>query len=157
MHCRHLTTDILLLSAQFAHACMSHQASRKVVFLGSFTADGFTCAVSDDSRLQIEAEGKIQKLLPEVEQVTFCAAQSPPWQRVVYITERCVMELLKGDSSADRPAGQSRLLLTEIAPGVDLKRDVLSKMGFRPQMPPGGPRLMDPRLFTSAADPAASR
>ncbi|HJV26365.1 MAG TPA: acyl CoA:acetate/3-ketoacid CoA transferase, partial [Aromatoleum sp.] len=54
---------------------------------------------------------------------------------VLYITERCVFRL-----------GEDGLELTEIAPGVDLERDILDKMDFRPIMR-GKPRLMDARLF----------
>ena len=54
----------------------------------------------------------------------------------LYITERCVMER--------RPEG---LVLTEIAPGVDLQRDILDQMEFAPIIPEGGPKLMPEEIF----------
>jgi propionate CoA-transferase len=57
---------------------------------------------------------------------------------VLYITERCVFRLTAGG-----------LELTEIAPGVDLQRDILDQMGFVPLMP-AAPRIMDARIFEPA-------
>jgi propionate CoA-transferase len=90
--------------------------------------------------LRIVREGRHAKFLEAVEQVTFSGAHArAQGQRALYVTERCVLEL--------RSAG---LTLTELAPGVDLERDVLAHMGFTPLFPEGGPRPMDARLFAEA-------
>jgi propionate CoA-transferase len=57
-------------------------------------------------------------------------------QRVLYVTERCVLRL----------ADAGGLDLIEIAPGIDLERDVLARMDFRPAISPDL-RLMDAALF----------
>jgi propionate CoA-transferase len=80
----------------------------------------------------------------KVEHVTFSGDVAGKTGRpVLYVTERCVFRLSK--------AG---LELTEIAPGVDLQRDILAKMDFRPLIPKA-PVLMDPRIF--AAEPMGLR
>ncbi|MGD9510038.1 MAG: acyl CoA:acetate/3-ketoacid CoA transferase [Geminicoccaceae bacterium] len=92
--------------------------ARKIVFSGYFTA-GAKLHVEDD-RLQIGAEGKVRKLVPEVEHVSFSGRRgTAQGQDVTYVTERCVMRLL--------PKG---ITVTELAPGVDLERDVLAQAGF---------------------------
>lgn len=110
------------------------QASRKVVFVGTFTAGGLKVAVAD-GRLAIVAEGRSHKFLDAIEQVTFSgevAARSG--QRVLYITERCVFSLT--------PEG---LELAEVAPGIDVESQILAFMGFRPII--RNPLVMDERLF----------
>lgn len=112
------------------------QSARAVVFVGTFTAGDADIAV-DDGKLHILRDGPAVKFVDQVEQRTFSAEQAlRRGTRVLYITERCVFELT--------PAG---LLLTEIAPGVDLQRDILARMAFPPLLP-CAPRLMDARLFS---------
>ena len=97
------------------------QAARSVFFLGTFTA-GAEIAVGD-GRLRIRRDGAVPKFVDEVEHVTFSGERAhATGQSVLYITERCVLRL-----------GDEGLELIEIAPGVDLERDVLARMGFRPQ------------------------
>ena len=92
--------------------------ARKIVFSGMFNA-GARLGIAD-GRLVIEKEGKIKKLVNEVEHVTFSGRRAiEQGQDVTYITERCVMKLT--------PAG---LMLTEIAPGIDVERDVMSQSDF---------------------------
>ncbi len=111
------------------------QNSKKIIYVGTFTAGGLKVAV-EDGRIRIEQEGKERKFIDRVEQITFSgryAAKNK--QPVIYVTERCVLEL--------REEG---LELIEIAPGIDLERDVLAFMDFKPIMNKK-PRLMDPRIF----------
>jgi propionate CoA-transferase len=111
------------------------QNSKKVVFMGTFTADGLEVSVRD-GRLKIEQEGKIGKFVDRVEQVTFSGKVAVQQGHVVvYVTERCVFQLAEGG-----------LVLTELAPGIDIEKDVLPNMGFVPVMQ-GTPRLMDKRIF----------
>ena len=112
------------------------QSARTVVFMGTFTNDGLQVA-AEDGALRILREGRHRKFLEKVEQVTFSGDQARArGQRALFVTERCVFELL--------PEG---LTLVELARGLSLERDVLAHMGFHPRLPPGGPRPMDARLF----------
>ena len=113
------------------------QAARSVFFLGTLTAGG-DIAVGD-GRLHIRRDGTVPKFVDEVAQVTFNGERAhASGQSVLYITERCVLRL-----------GEGGLELIEIAPGVDLERDVLAHMGFRPQIAPDL-REMDAAIFTDA-------
>lgn len=111
------------------------QNAKKVVFAGTFTAGGLEVAVRDGA-LEIVREGRTAKFLEHVEQVTFAgaraAAQSKP---VLYVTERCVFELTANG-----------LLLVEVAPGIDVDRDILAHMGFEPIVE--AVSEMDSRIFT---------
>ncbi len=114
------------------------QNAKSVVFVGTFTAGQLVVAVRD-GMLAIDSEGKARKFVAEVEHRTFSGSYA--WKRrqpVLYITERCVFRLC-----------DEGLELTEIAPGVDLERDVLAQMGFRPVVR-GTPMLMDPTIFRDA-------
>ena len=111
------------------------QNSKKVIFMGTFTAGGLKCQI-ENALLKIETEGKLSKLVDQVEHITFSgpyAAKSD--RKILYITERCVFSL-----------GKEGLELTEIAPGVDLQKDILDLIDFEPiiQRPP---KLMDERIF----------
>lgn len=111
------------------------QNSKKVVFMGTFTTGGAKIGIQDD-RLRIDREGRFKKFVEQVQHITFSgryAAKSG--RRILYITERCVFALC-----ADG------LQLIEIAPGVDLEKDILAHMDFKPQMD-HPPRLMDKRIF----------
>jgi propionate CoA-transferase len=111
------------------------QNSRKVVFAGTFTAGGLEIAV-EQGQLRIRREGDTIKFVEEVEQRTFSGAvASRRQQPVLYITERAVFKL-----TMDGPE------LIEIAPGVDLERDVLGQMAFRPRISPHL-KVMDARIF----------
>jgi propionate CoA-transferase len=111
--------------------------AKKIVFSGFFTA-GAGLAV-ETGRLRIEREGKVAKLVDEVEQVSFSGSRAiAQGQDITYVTERCVMRL-----TADG------VVVTEIAPGVDLERDVLGRAGF-PLIVSGSLRTMDAALFHPA-------
>jgi len=110
------------------------QNTHTVVFCGTFTAGGLKEAVRD-GKLVILQEGKTKKFVKEIEQITFSSVYAEKEnQDVTYITERCVFKLEQG-----------RLVLTEIAPGIDLKRDILDQMEFEPMMK--DLKLMDERIF----------
>ncbi|NLU08198.1 MAG: 3-oxoacid CoA-transferase [Clostridiales bacterium] len=110
------------------------QNAQKVFFCGTFTAGGLKVE-TENGRLKIIQEGKVPKFLDKVEQITFSGEYARKIrQPVMYITERAVFEL-KNDG----------LYLTEIAPGVDLEKDILDLMGFRPKM--DKVKTMDERIF----------
>jgi len=114
------------------------QAARQVVFVGTFTAGQLAVAV-DGGRLRILQDGSAVKFVDAVEHRTFSGPQAVSrGTPVLYITERCVFEL-----------SAAGLVLTEIAPGVDLQRDILERMDFVPLMPTA-PRLMEARIFADA-------
>jgi propionate CoA-transferase len=111
------------------------QATKEVIFCGEFAAVGATVEVADGA-MRVVAEGKAKKFVDRVEQITFSGQLARQGgHKVLFVTERCVFRLV--------PEG---LLLTEIAPGIDLERDVLSQMGFRPLVAPDL-KLMDARIF----------
>ncbi len=110
------------------------QNSRTVIFIGTFTAGGLDVKVGD-GKLTIVKEGKFRKFVETIEQVTFSGEYaSRMGKKVLYITERCVLTLT--------PEG---LELTEVAPGVDIERDILPYMAFKPII--RNPQLMDQRIF----------
>lgn len=110
------------------------QNSRTVIFIGTFTAGGLEVKVGD-GQLTIIKEGKFRKFVEKIEQVTFSGDYAAKMgKKVLYITERCVLTL-----TADG------LELTEVAPGVDIARDILPYMAFKPII--RNPQLMDARIF----------
>ena len=114
------------------------QNARTVVFSGTFTAGGVKLGWPD-GRLRIEQEGREQKFVPDVEQVSYSGRYAiERGQRVLYVTERAVFR-----------AAADGLELIEIGPGVDLERDVIGRMGFRPRVSPDL-KPMDARLFDPA-------
>lgn len=110
------------------------RSTRNLVFCGSFTAGGLD-VVAGDSKLTIRQEGTVKKFIAQVEQITFNGHDAAVRQQnVTFITERAVFKL--------RAEG---LELVEIAPGVDLQRDVLDHMDFAPIV--RNVKAMDPALF----------
>jgi len=115
------------------------QNAKKVVFVGTFTAGKLEVAIAD-GELKILREGDTAKFVPVVEHRTFSGEYAfKSGQTVLYITERCVFRLIEGG-----------LELIEIAPGIDLERDILGLMAFRPAISPDLKR-MDARIFRDAA------
>ncbi len=111
------------------------QNAKRIIFVGTFTAGENKFSV-ENGMLKIEKEGPVCKLVEEVEHVTFSGKTALMMhQPVVYITERAVFTLT--------PEGME---LIEIAPGVDLEKDVLAKMAFKPVIA-RELRLMDRRIF----------
>lgn len=110
------------------------QNARVLVFAGTFTAGGLDIKI-EDGRLEILSEGKAKKFVPGVEQITFSGRfAATKGQPVLYVTERCVFRLT--------PDG---LALQEVAPGIDIERDILAHMGFEPIV--DDPLEMDRRIF----------
>lgn len=111
------------------------QNSKKVIYCGTFTAGSLSVKV-EDGKLIIAQEGKFKKFLDKVEQITFSGEYAAEiGQNVLYVTERAVFELTK-----------EGMLLKEVAPGVDLEKDVLALMDFKPIISPEL-KLMDSRIF----------
>jgi propionate CoA-transferase len=110
------------------------QNARHVVFAGTFTAGGLEVEVAD-GKLRILKEGKSRKFVKRVEQITFNGSYAAETgQPVIYVTERCVFR---------RTA--EGLELSEVAPGIDIKRDILAHMDFEPII--DDPATMDLRIF----------
>lgn len=97
------------------------QNSKKVVFCGTFTSGGLKVEIKDN-KLNILNEGKCRKFVSNVEQITFSGQYALEQDQVVlYITERAVFKLEK-----------EGITLIEITPGIDIKKDILSQMEFKP-------------------------
>jgi len=105
--------------------------------MASFTASGVDVECKD-ATLKINKEGKVKKFVKDVYEKTFCGDEAVSrGQRVHYVTERAVFR-----RTTDHPV----LELIEIAPGVDLQRDILDQMEFTPVISPDL-KLMDSRIF----------
>ncbi|WP_336490512.1 CoA-transferase [Methylobacterium nigriterrae] len=111
------------------------QNAKKVVFVGTFNAGKLRTTV-ETGQLRILEDGTARKFVTEVEHRTFSGTYARKRQQpVLYITERCVLRL-----------GEQGLELAEVAPGVDLERDILAHMDFMPLIREPLP-LMDGRIF----------
>ncbi|MET0630699.1 MAG: CoA-transferase [Xanthobacteraceae bacterium] len=114
----------------------------KVIFIGTFTSGGLEAHVGD-GRIEIRKEGQFRKFVAKVGQITFSGVEAAKReQEVLYVTERCVFRL--------RPNG---LELSEVAPGIDLKKDILDLLPFEPIVK--SPREMESQIF--AAPPLRMR
>ena len=90
--------------------------------------------------MKIIKEGDTRKFVDVVEQRSFSGEYAfKRGQQVLYVTERCVFRLIG-----------TGLELIETAPGIDLERDIMSLMSFRPAISPKL-RTMDPRIFREAS------
>ncbi|MCW7541140.1 acyl CoA:acetate/3-ketoacid CoA transferase [Aquabacterium sp. A7-Y] len=111
------------------------QNAKKVVFVGTFTVDDVGLRVAD-GRLQLQGHTGDAKFLGQVEHRTFSGKEAlRRGQPVLYITERCVFRL-----------HERGLELIEVAPGLDIERDILAQMRFKPVIE-RDPTPMDPALF----------
>src|SRR5215471_11809186 len=112
------------------------QNAKKLVFVGTFTAGRLNVTIENGS-LRIDKDGNVKKFVREVEHRTFSGRYSVQrGQPVLYVTERCVFMLT--------PDG---LELVEVAPGIEIERDILARMDFRPII--RNPLLMDKRIFAN--------
>jgi propionate CoA-transferase len=112
--------------------------ARKIVFSGYFRTGGLSVS-ADAGRLAIQKEGRIAKLVRDVEHVTFSGRRALEQAKdILYVTERCVLKL-----TAEGPT------VIEVAPGIDLRRDVLDQAGF-PLTVADTVKTMDARLFSPA-------
>lgn len=112
------------------------QNTRRLVFCGTFTSGGLRTEIRD-GKLTILQEGRHMKFVEEVEQVTFSGKYARErHQSVLAVTERCVFSLI--------PEGWE---LIEVAPGIDVERDILAQVAFPPiiRKPP---REMAAAIFT---------
>jgi propionate CoA-transferase len=113
------------------------QSAKRCVFCGEFTAGGLEAEVRDGG-LVIHREGKVAKIVQHVEQITFSGAVARSERRnVLYVTERCVLRL--------EPDG---LVLAEVAPGVDVQRDIVQQaqcpLIVPDEIPPMIPAIFQP-------------
>jgi acyl CoA:acetate/3-ketoacid CoA transferase len=113
--------------------------ARKIVFSGNFNA-GAKMSI-EDAKLVIHQEGKVAKFVEAVDQISFSGARAmAQGQDVTYVTERCVIKL------ADKG-----LVVTEIAPGLDLQRDILdqaaTKLSVAETLKTMDAALFDPALM----------
>lgn len=108
--------------------------AKRIVFSGNFNA-GAKMAV-EDGKLVINKEGKIAKFVEKVDQVSFSGKRAiAQGQDITYVTERCVVKLT-----------EAGLMVTEIAPGLDLQRDVLDQAAIELAVSPDL-KVMDQALF----------
>jgi Acyl CoA:acetate/3-ketoacid CoA transferase len=111
------------------------QNAKEVLFCGTFTASGLEIK-AEDGKLKILSEGKVRKFIKDVDQITFSGYYArKTGQKVMYITERAVFEL--SDKGFE---------LVEIAPGIDIEKDILAHMNFIPVIS-DDLKLMDKRIF----------
>ncbi|HVP99762.1 MAG TPA: acyl CoA:acetate/3-ketoacid CoA transferase [Roseiarcus sp.] len=111
------------------------QNAKEVIFVGTFGA-GRQKVGAREGKLVIDEEAKHKKFVSFVEHLTFSGVYAGKrGQNVLYVTERCVFAL--------RPDGPE---LIEVAPGVDIERDILDRMEFKPLIP-RDPADMDARIF----------
>jgi propionate CoA-transferase len=120
------------------------QSARSIVFMGTLTAGGLQVE-AEGGKLRIVREGRLKKIVPAVSHLTFngeyAARSGIP---VRYVTERAVFEM-RADGNGGR-----RLTLTEIAPGIDLQRDVLDQCAAEVAVA-ADLREMDARIFRRGA------
>ena len=116
----------------FVNIC---QNAKKVIFCGTLKAGGLKVAI-ENKKVKVKQEGRFVKFINSIPEVTFNGKDAAfQGKKVIYITERAVFQLTK-----------EGIELIEIAPGIDLEKDVIVHMGFRPLISKNL-KLMDERLF----------
>jgi propionate CoA-transferase len=110
--------------------------SPRIYFAGSFRGGKSEIDITDNGEIKIVQDGSITKFVQNVYKISFSAHQASKYgQEIVYITERGIFKLI-----------DSELVLEEIAPGIDLDKDILQKMDFIPKVS-RSVKIMDKRLF----------
>jgi propionate CoA-transferase len=111
----------------------------RINFVGTLTAQGLRLDISEGG-VRVEQEGGLHKFVPRVREVSFSGRLARErGQQVRYITDRAVFEL-----------ADDGVVLIEVAPGIDVERDVLERMGFRPRVAEDL-RTTDPRVYAAGA------
>lgn len=111
------------------------QNAKKIIFTGTFTTGGLKISVKD-GKVIIDREGRAKKFVKSVEHVTFSGPYAlKAGQPVLYVTERCVLKLTT-----------QGMELTEVAPGIDIQRDIIDQMEFPPIIN-GTPAIMNLNIF----------
>jgi len=109
----------------------------KIYFAGSFTGGKKTIRIKDEV-IKIVSDGSITKFVKNVHKISFSGKEATKYgQEICYITERAVFKL-----------SENGLLLTEVAPGVDIQKDVINKMEFKPRISANIAK-MDSRIFNN--------
>ena len=99
--------------------------AKKVIFVGALTTKGAEYEVGNGT-IKIVKEGKIKKCVDQVEQISFSGQQAAKaGKEVYYCTERCTFKLING-----------KVTLIDKAPGMDIEKDIIANMGFRPEIAP---------------------
>lgn len=111
------------------------QSAKQVVFMGCHTSGGLKVDVKG-GQVHILKEGKVKKFCKTVKEKTF-AASSANGRSILYVTERAVLRLVEGIGPE----------IIEIAPGIDLEREVIGQMEFKPAVSPNL-KAMDSRVFS---------
>lgn len=135
---RYGNTNVLKFGPRFAsiggYMNITHK-TRKIIFCGAFTAGGLKIKISNTG-IQILEEGRVKKFKKDVEAICYSGQLGyEKGQEVLYITERAVFELAEGG-----------ICLTEIAPGIDIEKDIIGQMEFEPHIAKDI-RIMDQSLF----------
>ncbi|WLS04812.1 acyl CoA:acetate/3-ketoacid CoA transferase [Shinella oryzae] len=111
------------------------QNAKRVVFCGTFDTKGSDVQISAGG-IKVRKAGQVRKLVNSVEQITYSGREAlKRGHSAVFVTERAVFELV-----------EDGLVLTEVAPGIDIQNDVLDQMDFKPLIPKP-PAWMDSSLF----------
>lgn len=115
---------------------IAHNA-RRLIFTGTFTTAGLQIDAGEKG-LSVVKEGKVRKFVNAAEQITYPVRDGVinRGQRAQIITERAVFEVTA-----------EGLALTEVARGVDVRKDILEQMEFAPVSVSDRPKLMDEALF----------
>ena len=110
------------------------QNTKKVVICGAFAAKADL--EIDEGGIKVHTPGKFKKFVHEVEQITFNGKYAfECGQEVLYCTERAVFKLV-----------EEGIELIELAPGINLEKDVLSMMDFKPKIS-ATLKIMDKKIY----------